>query len=40
MSFPNDLKNFENMASMKNMLGVSLLDLLKPNIKKKIMKAL
>ena len=35
MSFPNDLKNFESMASMKNMLGVSLLDLLKPNIKTK-----
>ena len=35
MSFPNDLKGYEKMAQMKNMLGVSLIDILKPNIKKK-----
>ena len=38
MSFPNDLKGYEKMAQMKNMLGVSLIDILKPNIKKKKMK--
>ena len=35
MSSPNDLKTFEKISSMKNMLGVSLIDMLKPNIKTK-----
>lgn len=35
MSFQNNLKSYERMASMTNMLGVSLIDMLKPNIKTK-----
>ena len=35
MSFQNNIKAYERMASMTNMLGVSLIDMLKPNIKTK-----
>ena len=32
---PNDIKTYEKMENMKNMIGVSILDILKPSIKSK-----
>ena len=35
MSIPNDLSTYEKMANMKNIIGGSFIDFLKPNIKEK-----
>ena len=35
MSFQNELESYEKIDSNKNMLSISLIDILKPNIKKK-----